>query len=115
MVMGFDYGSNNIGIALGLSSSSLEPLRVISNTSKSSVLHQVDRLIEIYCPVCLVVGTSTGARPLQQAYDFGLSVRNHCSTPLFWVNEGLSSFKEANDSFSALLILSSFFRLIEWA
>lgn len=112
MVLCFDYGSSFIGSAVGLNLSSSKALGPLENTTKISVLHQVDQIVNDYQPKCFVLGSSGLTYPLSLASGFALNIRKLSDLPLFWVNENYSTLQKYKDSFAALLILKSFFRLL---
>ncbi|NDA85596.1 MAG: Holliday junction resolvase RuvX, partial [Burkholderiaceae bacterium] len=57
IVLGFDYGTKRIGVAVGNSlTGSAQAMSVIHNTNSEQALQKIKELISEWQPNCLVVG-----------------------------------------------------------
>ncbi|NDH56432.1 MAG: Holliday junction resolvase RuvX, partial [Burkholderiaceae bacterium] len=57
IVLGFDYGTKRIGVAVGNSlTGSAQVMSVIHNTNSEQTLQKIKELISEWQPNCLVVG-----------------------------------------------------------
>ena len=118
-VLAFDFGLKRIGVAVG------EPeLRTAHPLPAVSDFTQIQKLVEEWKPVSLVVGlpTSVQGEPhkmTRQAEDFARRLERHFKLPVARVDERYTSVeaehklrgmkKKAIDSVAAQLILEQYF------
>jgi putative holliday junction resolvase len=124
IVMGFDYGSKRIGVAVGNSlTGSAQALDVIQNTKTDQTLQKIKELISEWQPNCLVVGLPMhpdGAEHgmTKRSRSFGQELTKQFGKPVHFVDERYSSvlleqdsqYQGSVDSHAAGLLLEQFFR-----
>ena len=124
IVLGFDYGTKRIGVAVGNSlTGSAQALDVIQNTKTDQTLKKIKELIHEWQPSCLVVGLPLhpdGAEHgmTKRSRSFGQQLAKQFDKPIHFVDERYSSvileqnfqYQGALDSHAAGLLLEQFFR-----
>lgn len=124
IVLGFDYGTKRIGVAVGNSlTGSAQALDVIHNTRSDQTYQKIQELISEWQPSCLVVGLPLhpdGAEHgmTKRSRSFGQELAKQFSKPIHYVDERYSSvlleqdsvYQESVDSHVAGLLLEQFFR-----
>ena len=107
-IMGFDYGSRKIGVAIGQTllgtAQGISSLAVANNTINWS---ELEKLINIWKPSAFVVGlplSSSGeeTQSSKLARNFGNRIANKFTLPVYWVNEFLTSQSAQSDLKSTL-------------
>ncbi len=124
IVLGFDYGTKRIGVAVGNSlTGSAQALDVIHNTRSDQTYQKIQELISEWQPSCLVVGLPlhpNGAEHgmTKRSRSFGQELAKQFGKPIHYVDERYSSvlleqdsvYQESVDSHAAGLLLEQFFR-----
>lgn len=127
-ILGIDYGSAKVGLAVGDSDTKLAfPFRTISNTSRVDLLQAIENVITEENIKQLVVGEPLAAHtsnPLFEAsrgatQEFAKQLESATSLPVFLVDERFTteqakqlqkSGSEASDhELAAMLILQTYF------
>ena len=124
IVLGFDYGTKRIGVAVGNSlTGSAQALDVIQNTKTGQTLKKIKELIHEWQPSCLVVGLPLhpdGAEHgmTKRSRSFGQQLAKQFGKPIHFVDERYSSvlleqdtqYQGSVDSHAAGVLLEQFFR-----
>jgi putative Holliday junction resolvase len=124
LVLGFDYGTKRIGVAVGNSlTKSAQALEVISNTNSEQTWQQIAQLIQEWQPNLLVIGLPLhpdGAEHAMtaKAKRFGRQLEGRFTKNVHYVDERYSSvlleqdpqYQGAIDSHSAAMLVEQFFR-----
>ena len=124
-IMGFDYGTEKIGVAVGqLITRSATPLGLIKCSAGKAHWQSLDPLIETWQPQLLIVGDpvnmdNTPSELCQRARKFSRQIKHRYQLPTQLFTELLStrearldpraSQKHAIDAVAAALILESWF------
>lgn len=98
-LLGFDYGSKRIGVAVGQElTRSAHGLRTLHNTTSGPDWPAIDELIREWQPGLLVVGLprhmEDDGRPhplAERIRGFGKQLEQRYNLPVVWVDERLSS------------------------
>ena len=123
IVLGFDYGTKRIGVAVGNSlTGSAQALDVIQNINPDQTHQKIKELINEWQPSCLVVGLPLhldGAEHgmTKHSRSFGQQLGKQFGKPIHYVDERYSSalleqdfqYHGALDSHAAGLLLEQFF------
>ena len=124
IVLGFDYGTKRIGVAVGNSLiGSAQVMSVIHNTNSEQTFQKIKELISEWQPNCLVVGLPVypdGAEHAmtKRSRSFGQELTKQFGKPVHFVDERYSSvlleqdtqYQGSIDSHAAGLLLEQFFR-----
>ncbi len=124
IVLGFDYGTRRIGVAVGNSlTRSSQALDAIHNINPNQTYQKIQELISEWQPSCLVVGLPfhpDGAEHAmtKRSRSFGQQLAKQFGKPIHYVDERYSSvlleqdsrYQESVDSHAAGLLLEQFFR-----
>ena len=124
IVLGFDYGTKRIGVAVGNSlTGSAQALDVIQNINSNLTYQKIQELIHEWQPSCLVVGLPLhpdGAEHAmtKRSHSFAQQLAKQFDKPIYFVDERYSSvlleqdsqYQGAIDSHAAGLLLEQFFR-----
>ncbi len=124
IVLGFDYGTKRIGVAVGNSlTGSAQALDAIQNTNPNQMHQKIQDLINEWQPSCLVVGLPLhpdGAEHTmtKRSRSFGQQLAKQFGKPIHYVDERYSSvllepdsqYQGALDSHTAGLLIEQFFR-----
>ncbi len=124
IVLGFDYGTKRIGVAVGNSlTGSAQALDVIQNINPDQTHQKIKELINEWQPSCLVVGLPLhldGAEHgmTKRSRSFGQQLAKQFGKPIHFVDERYSSvlleqdtqYQGSIDSHAAGLLLEQFFR-----
>ena len=124
IVLGFDYGTKRIGVAVGNSlTGSAQAMSVIHNTNSEQTLQKIKELISEWQPNCLVVGLPMhpdGAEHgmSKHSRSFGQELTRQFGKPVHFVDERYSSvlleqdaqYQGSVDSHAAGVLLEQFFR-----
>ena len=124
IVLGFDYGTKRIGVAVGNSlTKSAQALEVISNTNSEQTWQQIAQLIQEWQPNFLIVGLPMhpdGAEHAMtaKAKRFGRQLEGRFTKSIHYVDERYSSvlleqdpqYHGAIDSHSAAMLVEQFLR-----
>jgi len=124
IVLGFDYGTKRIGVAVGNSlTGSAQAMSVIQNINSEQTLQKIKELIHEWQPNCLVVGLPMhpdGAEHgmTKHSRSFGQELTRQFGKPVHFVDERYSSvlleqdaqYQGSVDSHAAGLLLEQFFR-----
>ena len=124
IVLGFDYGTKRIGVAVGNSlTGSAQALDVIQNINPDQTNQKIKELINGWQPSCLVVGLPLHPDGAEHAMtkrsrSFGQQLAKQFGKPIHFVDERYSSvlleqdsqYQGALDSHAAGLLLEQFFR-----
>jgi len=122
-VMGFDYGTRRVGVAVGNSvSKSGQPLKTITAPNIDILFQEIGNLIAEWEPKSLVVGLpthpdGTAHAMTAKAKRFGNQLHGRFGLPVTWVDERYTSvvlesdsqMRDNLDAHSAALILEQFF------
>lgn len=96
-LLGFDYGSKRIGVAVGQEfTRSAQALRTLHNTHSGPDWPAISELIKEWQPDLLVVGLprnmDDSPHPLAaSALNFGKQLEQRYNLPVAWIDEKLSS------------------------
>jgi len=124
IVLGFDYGTKRIGVAVGNSLiGSAQALGIIQNTKPDQIHQKIKELINEWQPGCLVVGLPLHPDGAEHAMtkrsrSFGHELTKQFGKPVHFVDERYSSvlleqdsqYQGSVDSHVAGLLLEQFFR-----
>ncbi len=124
IVLGFDYGTKRIGVAVGNSlTGSAQAMSVIRNINSEQTLQEIKELISEWQPSCLVVGLplhpdGVGHEMTKRSRSFGQELTKQFGKPVHFVDERYSSvlleldakYQGSVDSHAAGLLLEQFFR-----
>jgi len=124
IVMGFDFGTSKIGVAVGQAiTGTATPLTILKARDGIPDWQQVEKLIKEWQPSKLVVGLplnmdDTPSEMSRLAEKFARKLSGRFNLPSETVDERLSSFEAANrsegekliDAIAAQLILETYFR-----
>ena len=124
IVLGFDYGTKRIGVAVGNSlTGSAQAMSVIQNTDSEQTNQKIKDLINEWQPSCLVVGLPLHPDGAEHAMtkrsrSFGQQLAKQFGKPIHYVDERYSSvllekdsqYQGSVDSHAAGLLLEQFFR-----
>ena len=124
IVLGFDYGTKRIGVAVGNSlTGSAQALDIIQNTKPDQIHQKIKELILQWQPGCLVVGLPLHPDGAEHAMtkrsrSFGQQLAKQFGKPIHFVDERYSSvlleqdsqYQGSIDSHAAGLLLEQFFR-----
>ena len=124
IVLGFDYGTKRIGVAVGNSlTGSAQALDVIQNINPNQTYQKIQELIHEWQPSCLVVGLPLHPDGAEHAMtkrsrSFGQQLSKQFGKPIHYVDERYSSvlleqdsqYQGSVDSHVAGLLLEQFFR-----
>ena len=122
-VMGFDYGTRRIGIAIGNTlSCTAQALEVIARDNEDARFADIESLLKEWMPNLLVVGVPTHSDGAEhemtaKAKRFGNQLSGRFKLPVEWVDERYSSvvlegdpeMRDNLDAHSATLILEQYF------
>ncbi|QWD18280.1 Holliday junction resolvase RuvX [Polynucleobacter paneuropaeus] len=122
-VMGFDYGTRRIGIAIGNTlSCTAQALEVIARDNEDARFADIESLLKEWMPNLLVVGVPIhpdGAEHemTAKAKRFGNQLSGRFKLPVEWVDERYSSvvlegdpeMRDNLDAHSATLLLEQYF------
>lgn len=98
-VLGFDYGEQRIGIAVGQTiSDSATPLTTLSAVKQKPDWAQIEKIIHEWKPDLLIVGIpyyldGSSSEMTRKAERFGRQLEGRFNIPVRTVNETLSSFE----------------------
>ncbi len=124
IVLGFDYGTKRIGVAVGNSlTGSSQALDAIQNRNPDQTHQKIKELIHEWQPSCLVVGLPLHPDGAEHAMtkrsrSFGQQLAKQFGKPIHFIDERYSSvlieqdsqYQGAVDSHAAGLLLEQFFR-----
>ena len=124
IVLGFDYGTKRIGVAVGNSlTGSSQALDAIQNRTPDQTHQKIKELIHEWQPSCLVVGLPLHPDGAEHAMtkrsrSFGQQLAKQFGKPIHFIDERYSSvlieqdsqYQGAVDSHAAGLLLEQFFR-----
>lgn len=105
-VIGFDFGSKYIGVAVGQMSPSLaQPLTSLTVKNGELPWTDIEQLLEIWAPDALVVGIPLNMDETEQpithlAYDFLIELENRFQLPVFPVDERLTTVEARSRLFA---------------
>ena len=122
-VMGFDYGTRRIGIAIGNTlSCTAQALVVIARDNEDARFADIESLLKEWMPNLLVVGVPTHSDGAEhemtaKAKRFGNQLSGRFKLPVEWVDERYSSvvlegdpeMRDNLDAHSATLLLEQYF------
>ncbi|AWW47397.1 Holliday junction resolvase RuvX [Polynucleobacter paneuropaeus] len=122
-VMGFDYGTRRIGIAIGNTlSCTAQALEVIARDNEDARFADIESLLKEWMPNLLVVGVPTHSDGAEhemtaKAKRFGNQLSGRFKLPVEWVDERYSSvvlegdpeMRDNLDAHSATLLLEQYF------
>lgn len=123
-ILGFDYGTKRIGVAVGNSlTGTAQALEIIQNNNSKTTHQKIRELIGEWEPSCLVVGLplypdGTEHAMTKQCRIFGQQLTRQSGKQVYFVDERYSSvllehdpqYQGAVDSHAAGLLLEQFFR-----
>ncbi len=95
--LGFDYGTLNIGVAVGQTiTQNAHPLDTVMVRNSSPAWNKLDKLVEEWQPDGFVVGLPFSPEgedtPMcEQARRFGRSLERRYDLPVFWIDESLTT------------------------
>lgn len=123
MVMGFDFGLKRIGVAVGQTiSKTATPEAIVSSKDGKPDWDHITHLIQQWQPTAIIVGLPMRLNGEEQALTqparkFGQRLNGRYQTPVFYMEEQLSSIeaenrlkshkKQAIDDHAAQIILES--------
>ncbi|MFT4798602.1 MAG: putative Holliday junction resolvase [Candidatus Azotimanducaceae bacterium] len=124
IVMGFDFGTGKIGVAVGQAiTGTATPLTILKARDGIPDWQQIEKLIKEWQPSLLVVGLplnmdDTPSEMSRLAEKFARKLNGRFNLPSETVDERLSSFEAAHrsngeeliDAIAAQLILETYFR-----
>jgi putative Holliday junction resolvase len=124
IVMGFDFGTGKIGVAVGQAiTGTATPITILKARDGIPDWQQVEKLIKEWQPTLLVVGLplnmdDTPSEMSRLAEKFARKLNGRFNLPSETVDERLSSFEavhrsngeELVDAIAAQLILETYFR-----
>lgn len=105
-LLGIDYGTKNIGLAIGGSESIALPLKVIKNKGAKKVLEEIKKIVDEEKIDAIIVGLSllksgTVSEMAKEALGFGDFLSKNIPLPVKFQNELLTS-KEVESLFRDL-------------
>ncbi len=126
-LLGIDYGTKNIGLAVGEAKSIASPFGIIENKGKNQVLEKIKKFIEEEEAGMIILGlpqTKSGipSKTTKEVLDFGEFLSQNLLLPVKYQNEQFTSkeveklfqnFKKEKkglkkDAVEAMLILQSY-------
>ena len=124
IVLGFDFGTKRIGVAVGNSlTKTAQVLSVINNTNQKECFTQIENLISEWQPHLIVVGLpfyqDDAEHPMKiKVIRFGDQIHDRFKLPVQYVDERYTSvllerdlnYQKRLDSHAAALILEQHFR-----
>ena len=124
IVLGFDFGTKRIGVAVGNSlTKTAQALSVINNTNQKECFTQIENLISEWQPNLIAVGLpfypDDAEHPMKiKVKRFGDQIQDRFKLPLQFVDERYTSallegdpnYQKRLDSHAAALILEQYFR-----
>ncbi len=124
IILGFDYGTKRIGVAVGNSlTGTAQALEIIQNINSETTYQKIKGLIGEWQPSCLVVGLPSHPDGAEHAMTkrcriFGQRLAKQSGKQVYFVDERYSSvllehdsqYQGAVDSHTAGLLLEQFFR-----
>ena len=124
IVLGFDFGTKRIGVAVGNSlTKTAQVLSVINNTNQKECFTQIENLISEWQPNLIAVGLpfypDDAEHPMKiKVKRFGDQIQDRFKLPLQFVDERYTSallerdpnYQKLLDSHAAALILEQYFR-----
>lgn len=124
IVLGFDFGTKRIGVAVGNSlTKTAQVLSVINNTNQKECFTQIENLISEWQPNLIAVGLpfypDDAEHPMKiKVKRFGDQIQDRFKLPLQFVDERYTSallerdpnYQKRLDSHAAALILEQYFR-----
>ncbi|MCU7959410.1 MAG: Holliday junction resolvase RuvX [gamma proteobacterium symbiont of Bathyaustriella thionipta] len=96
-LLGFDYGSKKIGVAVGQTlTASASPLLILRNKKQQPDWHSIDRLLQEWQPDALVVGEplemqGAATHATAGARKFARQLQSRYGKPVFLADERLTS------------------------
>jgi len=99
VVLGFDYGTKRIGIAVGQElTQTATPLTTLSNINNQPDWTSIQRLVDEWCPHVFVVGLPIAADGVEHAMQraakrFGHQLHQRYNVATYWVDERLTSLE----------------------
>lgn len=123
-VLGFDYGSKKVGVAVGQSvTAQATPLEVVPSRQQKPDWLRIEKLIQTWQPLCLVVGIpwredGSASAVTVAAQRFARQLEGRFGLPVEAINEYLSSYEAAEragsknepiDAWAAQVILETWF------
>ena len=131
-LIGFDYGTRSIGVAVGQTiTKTAQPLAAIHTSDQNKLLNKINELIELWRPDALVVGNPINIDGTEQKLThltkkFAARLTQQFNLPVHLMDERLTTLearedlfalggyksltKSQVDSYSAKLILESWMR-----
>lgn len=126
-VIGFDYGSKRMGIAVGQTfTATARPLTTLPTNNHQPDWVPLNEIIREWQPQALVVGLPKHADDSESSltravYHFGQQLQEQYNLPVYWIDERLSSYaatqecvtstkkfrKEKLDALAARIILET--------
>lgn len=106
-VIGFDFGSKYIGVAVGQTSPSLaQPLTSLTIKGNELPWKEIVQLLKIWSPNVLVVGIPLNMDGTEQpithlARDFLIELKNRFQLPVFPIDERLTTVEARSRLFAA--------------
>ncbi|MFZ0220051.1 MAG: Holliday junction resolvase RuvX [Candidatus Aquirickettsiella sp.] len=106
-VIGFDFGSKYIGVAVGQTSPSLaQPLTSLTIKNNDPPWKEIEQLLRVWSPDVLVVGIPLNMDGSEQpithlARDFLVELNNRFQMPVFPVDERLTTVEARSRLFAA--------------
>jgi putative holliday junction resolvase len=123
LVMGFDFGTQKIGIAIGQAlTGTATPLGIVRANQGKPNWADIEKLVNEWQPVCFVVGLplnmdATASDMSNAAERFARRLSGRYGIPAETMDERLSSFEVKHarpnqevDDLAAVVILESWFR-----
>ena len=124
IVLGFDFGTKRIGVAVGNSlTKTAQALSVINNTNQKECFTQIENLISEWQPNLIAVGLpfypDDAEHPMKiKVIRFGDQIHDRFKLPVQYVDERYTSallerdpnYQKRLDSHAAALILEQYFR-----
>lgn len=105
-VLGFDFGSKFIGVALGQTSPTLaQPLTSLSVKKGEPPWKEIAKLLQIWSPDALVVGIPLNMNGSEQAIthlarNFLIELKNRFQLPVFPIDERLTTVEARSRLFA---------------
>ena len=119
--MGFDYGSQRIGVAVGQKiTHTANPLQIVRCKNQKPDWQTIEKLIKTWQPQALIVGLplhadGSDSHTSKAARRFSRQLQERCHLPVYLIEETLSSHAAAEqvdgelDAVSAQIILETWF------
>jgi putative Holliday junction resolvase len=122
-VMGFDYGTRRVGVAVGNSVTKAgQALKIIAAPNSDALFQEIEKLLKEWQPDRLVVGLPVHPNGAEhemtaKARRFGNQLNGRFQLPIEWVDERYTSavleddsrMQDNLDAHSAALILEQYF------